>query len=100
MGNSTICGEQCFRPNGIWRQPGAVMSGMEYPEWQKPYREAALEIDPGKLPERLADAETTIFLRLLALQEASNGHIERAAINKALTGLRILQKEKLNYPDW
>jgi hypothetical protein len=73
---------------------------MDYSEWQKPYREAALEIDPRKLPERLADAETAIFLRLLALQTVSNGNGERVAISEALTGLRSLQKEKLNYPDW
>jgi hypothetical protein len=34
---------------------GAAMSGIEYREWQKAYREAVLEVDLGKLPARIFD---------------------------------------------
>jgi len=58
------------------------------------------EFDPGKLVERVADAETAILSRMQALQTSSDGHVERQAIGEALNGLRTLQTEKLNYPGW
>ncbi len=76
------------------------MSDMEYPEWQKAYREALLEVNPGELPARIFDAETAIVMRMKALQTSSDGHREREAIQDALSGLRVLQREKLHYPAW
>jgi hypothetical protein len=76
------------------------MIDMEYPEWQKAYREALLEVNPGKLSSRICDAETAIMMRLIALQASSDGRREREAIEDALSGLRVLQREKLKYPVW
>ena len=76
------------------------MSDLENPAWRKSYKEALSEFDPGKLVERVADAETAILSRMQALQTSSDGHVERQAIGEALNGLRILQTEKLNYPGW
>jgi hypothetical protein len=73
---------------------------MEYPEWQKPYREALLEVNPQELPARIFAAETVILMRMKALQTSSDGHREREAIEDALSGLRDLQTEKLDYPAW
>jgi hypothetical protein len=59
-----------------------------------------LEANPGKLPGRIFDAETAILMRMTALQTSSDGHREREAIEDALSGLRVLQGEKLDYPAW
>jgi len=76
------------------------MSDLENPAWRKSYKEALSEFDPGKLVERVADAEMSILFRMQALQTISDGHVERKAIGEALNGLRTLQTEKLNYPGW
>ena len=76
------------------------MSDLENPGWRKSYNEALSEFDPGKLVERVADAEMAILYRMQALQTSSDGHVERKAIGEALNGLRTLQTEKLNYPGW
>lgn len=70
---------------------------MEYPEWQKAYREALLERDLRKLPARIFAAEMAIVTRLEALPAKSDRHIERKAIEDALSSLRALQRVKLNY---
>ena len=74
------------------------MSDMQYPEWQKAYREALWEVDLEKLPARILDAETAILMRVKALQTSSDGHRERVAIADALRGLLVLQTTKLDYP--
>jgi hypothetical protein len=76
------------------------MRDLENPGWRESYNEALSEFDPGKLVERVADAEMSILFRMQALQTSSDGHVERKAIGEALNGLRILQTEKLNYPGW
>ena len=60
---------------------------MEYPEWQKVYREALLEVDPQKLPARIFAAEMAILVRMTALQTSSDGQREREAIKDALSAL-------------
>ena len=76
------------------------MSEMEYPEWQKAFREALLEVNPQNIPARIFAAEMAILVRMTALQTSSDGHREREAIEDALSGLRVLQREKLAYPAW
>lgn len=71
-----------------------------YPEWQLPYREALLELDPKQLPERVIAAETAIFNRLQVISGNTDHHAERRAIEDALAGLRVLKREALAYPDW
>ena len=80
------------------------MPELRYPNWQEPCQQAMLELDPAKLREKLLNAETAIFRRL---QELSDGEAhmdgagkEKLAINEAISALRILQKEKLQFPDW
>jgi len=72
----------------------------QYPEWQADYQAALLELDPTKLPERIATAEGAIFQRLQSIAENANHCAERLAIQDALVSLRVLTREKLNYPDW
>ena len=74
------------------------MANLEYPSWQKPYRDALLEPDPEKLRPKMDAAENAIFLRMQEIAGGSDSHGERRAIQEALSALRSLQIERLNYP--
>jgi hypothetical protein len=76
------------------------MSDMHYPEWHKAYWEALLEVNPEKLAVRIFEAETAILKHRHALQRSSDGHKEREAIEGALSGLRVLQRKRLDYAPW
>jgi hypothetical protein len=73
---------------------------LKYPQWQTPLQEAILEFDRKKLREKLEKVKTSILERLLQLHQGGNGQSEREAINDALATLRVLNQEKLDYPDW
>jgi hypothetical protein len=75
-------------------------SALNYPEWSLKYGEALLEADPKKLAERVAEAETAIFGRLQQLSRAQDGHAEREAIEDAIRALRVIKRERLDFPDW
>jgi hypothetical protein len=75
-------------------------SPLRYPEWQRPYREALLERDPKRLGERVAEAEAAIFRRLQTLSDGPGGPAERQAIHSAISALKALKRDKLNFPDW
>jgi hypothetical protein len=66
---------------------------LKYPQWQKPFQEALLELDKDKLPKRVSVAETAILDRLHSMSQEPNNHAERQALADALSGLRILKKE-------
>ncbi len=70
-----------------------------YPEWQNEFQAALLELDPEKLRERVAAAETTIFNRLQAISQGSNHTAERQALEDAFASLRVLKRENLGFPD-
>ena len=71
-----------------------------YPEWQTEYQAALVELDRGKLPERVAASETAIFNRLQVISQSSDHQAERQAIEDALTALRFLKRDNLGFPDW
>ena len=71
-----------------------------YPEWQREYQAALLELDSERLRERVAAAETAIFNRLQAISRGSNHTAERQAIEDALASLRVLKRDNLGFPDW
>ena len=72
---------------------------LKFPDWQREFEAALLEVDPQKLSERVKAAEAAIFLRQQALVYSSDGHAERQAIEDAMRALRFIQTEKLGYPD-
>src|SRR5438477_12801652 len=76
------------------------MDAMRYPEWQGSFQEALLEIDREKLQSKMMKAEEAIFERLQQLAGTSDSEAERQAIEDAISALRVLKTEKLNYPDW
>jgi len=75
-------------------------SAVRFSEWLLKYREALLETDRGKISERVEEAEGAIFERLQALSDAQDGHAERQAIQDAIRALRVIKRDRLNFPDW
>ena len=71
-----------------------------YPDWQNEYQAALVELDREKLPERVAAAETLIYMRLQQISRGSDDQAERQAIEDALAGLRFLKRDSLGFPDW
>jgi hypothetical protein len=71
-----------------------------FPDWQREFQTALPEVEPPKVAERVQAAEAAIFRRQQALAQSLNGHVERQAIEDAMRALRVIQMEKLKYPDW
>lgn len=67
-----------------------------YP-WQSVYLAAVLETDTSQLAQRIAAAENAIRGRTTELEQDHHGTPEeRSALADALTGLRILRRERIN----
>ena len=84
-------------------QEGSLPPNLRYPAWQSEYEASLSEPDPKKLLERVHAAETAIFKRLQQLAQSSESvdHTpEQRAIADALIKLRLLKRDKLNFPDW
>ena len=93
---------QAVAPSAMTQQ-GPSPSNLRYPAWQIEYEASVSESDPMKLIERVHSAEAAIFTRLQQLAqspESADHHAEQQAIADALTTLRILKRDKLNFPDW
>ena len=77
------------------------MSGSElkYPEWQAPLQELILEFDREKLPGKRQNVEILISKRLQQLRDEMDGLAEVQALNDGLAVLRIIKRDKLDYPD-
>jgi hypothetical protein len=73
---------------------------LRYPEWQLEYQDVLLETDSEQLAERVADAETAIFNRLQQLSESQDSQGERQAIQDAIRALRVIERDRLGFPDW
>lgn len=73
---------------------------MTHSDWYRLYTAALLELDTAKLPTRIREAETAIFLRVQSLVEDPDSSREREAIADALSSLLALQRNVLRYPDF
>lgn len=73
---------------------------LKYPGWQLPLQDLILEVDHAKLREKMQRMEAMIFERLQQLPDGNDSLAESEALNNALSVLRVLQREKLNFPDW
>ena len=71
-----------------------------YPHWQNEYQAALVELDPEKLSERVAAAETSIYKRLQQISQSVDRRAEDEAIEDALGALRVLKKDSLGFSDW
>ena len=72
------------------------MGELRYPEWQKIYHDALLEL-PQKLVQRVSEAETAILSRLQEIRIGSDSRMEAQAIEDALNGLRVLKNETVKF---
>ena len=75
-------------------------SKQRFPDWQNEFEAALLEGDPKKLSPLVEAAEAAIFLRLQALVNNPDGHVEQEAIADAMRKLRAIKTEKMHYPNW
>ena len=82
------------------RNEGTSDQEFKYPEWQRPLQDVILEFDREKLPSKIEKMETLILARLQQLVQGNDGHDEREAINHALSILRAIKRDKLDFPDW
>lgn len=73
------------------------MDELRYPEWEKTYREALLELNPQKLVQRVSAAESAILSRLQEIRIGSDSRMEAQAIEDALNGLRVLKSETAKF---
>ena len=73
------------------------MGELRYPEWQKSYHDALLELNPQKLVQRVNEAETAILSRLQEMRIGSDSRMEAQAIEDALSGLRVLKNETAKF---
>ena len=69
-------------------------------EWQSVVHEASVELDLDKLRDKIAEAESAIFIRLQTLGQTAEGAEERAALHDASNTLLTLKREVLKFPDW
>jgi predicted ATPase with chaperone activity len=61
--------------------------------WEEVYKEALLEVDSQKVPQRVAAAREAIAGRLRDLEHDSDHHAERSKIEKVLKLLDILASD-------
>ena len=84
-------------------QQDSLPSNLRYPAWQREYEASLHEPDPKKLLERVHAVEAAIFNRLSELaqtSESTDHKAEEQAIAEALRTLRVLKRDKLQFPDW
>ena len=84
-------------------QADSSPSNVRYPAWQRQYEAALHEPDLKKLLERVHTVEAAIFTRLQELAQSSENtdhKAEEEAIAEALRILRVLMRDKLEFPDW
>lgn len=84
-------------------QKDSSPSNLRHPAWQREYEASLREPDPEKLLERVYAVEAAIFNCLQELSQTSESKDHKAeeqAIAEALRTLRVLQRDKLQFPDW
>ena len=67
-------------------------------DWHNALQEALLEVNPGRLREKVIKAEEVLFLRLQALGPSDTK--ERRALYDACDLLLSIKRETLKFPDW
>ena len=86
--------------SGVTDENTSTSHTIKYPHWQREFEAALREGDAQSLRQRVDAAEAALFLRLQALEGSAAGHEERQAISDAVAALRVIQRDKLGYPDW
>jgi hypothetical protein len=69
--------------------------GLQYPQWQKPFQEAMIELNREKIKERAEIARLAIADRIKSLAQGPDSLTEQRALADALASLRVLMREVL-----
>ena len=69
--------------------------GLKYPKWQGALQAAILELDPGKLREKLETAEVAVFNRTQELATQCDSPDELRALADGLHIIRMLRNDRL-----
>lgn len=72
---------------------GTVGSPMNNENWEEVYKLAVLEVDGGKMPERISAARNAISGRLREMEGDTDHHEERNRLEHALNALKVLTTE-------
>jgi hypothetical protein len=78
-------------------------SNLRFPAWQREYEASIHEDEPKKLLECIHVAEAAIFNRLQELAQNFDNpesKAERQAIADVFSILKVLKRDKLQFPDW
>ena len=75
------------------------MPELKFPKWQVPLQDLILEFDPVKLEERMPEVEALLFGRLQQLDQGNSSRDEKIAIQDALSIIRIMKRDRLEFPD-
>ena len=76
--------------DSLWRHSSPAL---RYPEWQRPFQDALLEVDPEKRAKCVEDAENVIYERLEELCEMSESReTEREVIASAIRALTVIKR--------
>jgi len=78
--------------DSLWRHSPFAL---RYPEWQRPFQDALLEVEPEKLTKCVENAETAIYERLEELCEMSESRdreTEREVIASAICALKVIKR--------
>jgi hypothetical protein len=67
-------------------------------EWRELVRDALSELDPEKLPEKIALAEVAVCRRIEQVRPKTGTESERQALHDALSSLNILKES--HFPGW
>ena len=70
-----------------------VAENTNYARWDELYVQAAVEVDPQKMPKRISAARRAIRGRLRDLEQDSDHHFERQKMENALHALATLETE-------
>jgi hypothetical protein len=68
---------------------------LRFPDWQLPLQEVVLEFDRAKLLKEIRRVEALIIQRIQQLPRSADGHVERDAINHALSLLEMIKRDRL-----
>jgi hypothetical protein len=71
------------------------LEALQYPQWQKPFRDAMIELDREKIEERVEVARLAIADRIKSLAQGPGAPAEQRALVDALASLRVLLREVL-----
>lgn len=67
------------------------------PPWQHVYEAVLREADTNKLFKLVEVAEAAVLTRRASLEESSDHHFERRAIEEAVANLQVIKREQLKF---